>query len=433
MQDDSDLITPLEHVTRQREPSNLTRPRSTFQRPKSAFERDTGAQRPKPPSPPLLSSPHGNHFAVDLSKIRALPGLERDNLETNYSLSNTRATLTLQALALRLRSCDEEEREDALATLDEIVDGAFGEDGSRLGEDLRNVGAISLLAELLADPDQVIRQMSLRLLGNLCSDAVDARSGITKALLLPHALPIFSFVYGGDESILIVACGVLQNLTAERTWAQLAVVHGVQQRLEELVAMHRGNADGHLIVRYASGALRNITSCMPAGLHGRTGLSASTRALISQRGNEHRLEAQEQKRAMGILTKAILRVPPERRRQWQELGREHRRAKEEQEQLEASDTASVCSSSCSAATVWSYGSLLSSRPSSACSQDSCASGSPLRAVRARMDDGSGGTGPRPRPASAFARSGGGGGTFYGLRAHAGSPLHAIRGRLYNQS
>ena len=456
VQGDSDLSLPREHVALRRDESPLTRPKSAFERPKSAFERDTGAQQLKPHhgAPTRTSAPpqEGNHFAVDLSKIRALPGLEKDDPETSCDLNDLHTAMSLQGLTLRLRSCDEEEREEALATLGEIVDGAFGEDGVRLGEDLRNVGAISLLAELLADSDEFIREMSLRVLGNLCSDAVDARSAITKRLLLPHALPIFSFAYSGDESVLLLACGALQNLTADTTWARKAVAHGVQRRLEQLVASFRGKEDGHLIVRYASGALRNIAGACRAKI----GLAEATRALISQRADEHRLEALEQERAKQVLTRAILSVAPERRRRWQELGRAHKKKEEEErQQLEASDTASVCSSSCSATSAWSYGSrppsrpssafgsrpssAFGSRPSSACSQDSRASGSPLQAVRAaRSGEGSGGISPRARPASAFARSGGGGGmmggdeaNFYGLRALAGSPLHAIRGRLYH--
>ena len=57
-----------------------------------------------------------------------------------------------------------------------------------------------------------------------------------------------------DASVLLFACGALQNLCYEREWSELAVNHDVHLRLEQLV----GHEDA-MVVRYASGALQNIT------------------------------------------------------------------------------------------------------------------------------------------------------------------------------
>ena len=57
-------------------------------------------------------------------------------------------------------------------------------DGARLGQEMRANGGIALLSWLLADPNPEVQQMSLMILGNLCSDSVDANSSATKQALL---------------------------------------------------------------------------------------------------------------------------------------------------------------------------------------------------------------------------------------------------------
>ena len=48
-----------------------------------------------------------------------------------------------------LRSRFEEERDDALSTLAQMVNGAFGEDGAQLGHAMRTHGGVQLLANQL--------------------------------------------------------------------------------------------------------------------------------------------------------------------------------------------------------------------------------------------------------------------------------------------
>ena len=282
--------------------------------------------------------PPKDQISVDLCTIRALPHLLDDDDVEDLDLK-FHTEFSLKDVIQLLKSSDEMEREEAIATLAEIVDGAFGADGVRLGENLRACGGISLIAGFLADPDEAIQQMSLGIIGNLCSDAVDGNSAATKAALLPHAIAVFSFVYTHDPTTLCLACGALQNLTASSEWSELAVFHKIHLRLEKLVVAHQGDDDGH-IMRYASGALRNITSWGEQS----TSLSSLTLEAITQRAREHRIESLEQQRARAIVARAVLSIDPERRRKWQELG-----LLRKQLQLGASDTASDCSG-----TTWSY-------------------------------------------------------------------------------
>ena len=301
---------------------------------------------------------------IPLSSIRSLPSLnDVEFVDLNVdACSNPSVPQVLAWMA----SPDEEDRKEAIAILSEIVDGAFGEDGNILGDEVRRGGGISLLARFLSSPDPAIQQASLAIIGNLCSDAVDAHSAATKCELLPHAKAVFGMVYTSDLDTLCLATGALQNLTAGKAWAELAVSHHVHLRLEHLVVTHRDVDDGR-IVRYASGALRNITA---------TGALRSLQAnvqvmeAVEQRSREHRIESFRQTRARGIISRAIRRIPPARRRQRQELGLLRKR-----QHSAVGDTSSECSG-----TTWSYEigpyvrsrdvSRDGSRPASACSHGS---------------------------------------------------------------
>lgn len=158
-------------------------------------------------------------------------------------------TPSVPVLVALLRSTDEGERDDALASLAEMVDGAFGEDGEQLGLAVRANGGVALLSWLLADPSPDVQQMSLMIIGNLCSDSVDANSKETKRLLLQSggARAILSCAFTEDPAVLLFACGALQNLCFEVAWSELAVSHDVHKRLESLL-FH----EDAMIVRYAS-------------------------------------------------------------------------------------------------------------------------------------------------------------------------------------
>ena len=142
--------------------------------------------------------------SVDLSAIRSIPNLLRDEDEDDGDIEELDLNgdcLSVPMLVQLLRSPSAEEREEALASLAELVDAAFGEDGARLGMEVRAVGGLPILAWLLADPDVYAQQTSLMILGNLCSDSVDPHSKATKEALLPHARSVLSCVYTDDPGL----------------------------------------------------------------------------------------------------------------------------------------------------------------------------------------------------------------------------------------
>jgi len=312
----------------------------------------------------------GHEMLRDLSSIRRLPNLDGCDDVVEFDLTSQPETISVGEVLSLLKSVDEADREEAIAILSDMVDTAYGEDGARLGEAVREGGGVEVLARLLSDRDEVVQQAALGLIGNLCSDAVDANSVATKRALLPYARSVLSCVYTSDVATLCLACGALQNLTAERGWAEVAVSHDVHLRLEQLVVSHRDSEpEGH-IVRYSSGALRNITASGALDLRGKTTLSPLAVEAISARATRHRIESLEQQRARAVLAKAISCISPERRQQRHELGVRRRR------HTHRLDTASDCDSS----TTWSYeiGPFIrsrdqsrdGSRPASACSLDS---------------------------------------------------------------
>ena len=78
---------------------------------------------------------------------------------------------------------DPESRRAALLQLAQLVDNISGAAALELGEALRALGAIDTLAALLDADDFVLLRRALMVLANVCSDAFDARSDATKAML----------------------------------------------------------------------------------------------------------------------------------------------------------------------------------------------------------------------------------------------------------
>ena len=226
-------------------------------------------------------------------------------------------TPSVPDLIVALRSTDQVEREDALASLAEVVDTAFGEDGMAVGEEVRRSGGVALLTWLIADPCHGVQQTSLMVLGNLCSDSVDADSYLTKRLLLHCGgwRAVFSCVHTEDSAILLFAVGALQNLCFDRDWADLCVSHGVHRRLEVLLSH-----EDTLIVRYASGALQNMSRSLQL-----SDLSESAMQLVKSRSMEHRLESYRHRRALCRIAQAMRQVPEPIRRRRQERGAQRRR------------------------------------------------------------------------------------------------------------
>ena len=238
----------------------------------------------------------GSGSIATLGSIRGMPNL-LDDVERMPERPSVPSLIAL------LRSTDETERDDALASLAELVDGAFGVDGAELGLAVRANGGIALLSWLLADPSAEVQQMALMILGNLCSDSVDSNSRATKALLLQSggARALLSCVHTEDPAVLLFACGALQNLCFEPDWSELAVAHDIHIRLQGLLCH-----EDAMIVRYASGCLQNITRSLHID-----GLSELAVEAVKERNLEHRREGWLEQRARMRIARALLDIPSE--------------------------------------------------------------------------------------------------------------------------
>ena len=73
-----------------------------------------------------------------------------------------------------LTSTDPEDRIEAAGVMCEWVNSAYGDVGSALGAAMRQKGGVPVLAKLWSDHELLVKQRSLLILGNLCSDSVDA-------------------------------------------------------------------------------------------------------------------------------------------------------------------------------------------------------------------------------------------------------------------
>ena len=216
----------------------------------------------------------------------------------NGSGAQDESPLTVLEIFGLIRSKDEEDRLDGLAELSDLVDASYGDDGAALGEAVRAVGGVSLLAWLIVDPSLLVQQQALLILGNLCSDACDPNSRLTKQLLLECGAhrAIIMVIKSQDPSILLYACGTLQNLCHDDDWSRLLIAHEVEKRLEVLI-----NHEDTRVAHYAAGALKNMLTRVGKAVE-LSGLSDDALAAIEHRERDAKLTALRQKRAIRIIT-----------------------------------------------------------------------------------------------------------------------------------
>ena len=219
--------------------------------------------------------------------------------------------IPLPVLALALSSSDSEEREDATEQVAMLVGEAFGAEGATLAEMLREAGIIAQLAALVLEsqPAQV-RANALLALGNLCSDLVDSQSSKTKAVLLQVGFDalLMECVSSTEPSVVLVSCAALQNLCHDHEWAKRMVGAGVEARLEPLLK----HADPR-VVRYASGALKNLTLASASAGGRAPQLSAEASNAVRQRELEAAREAFMHKRARRAIGRGVRRMDSPKR------------------------------------------------------------------------------------------------------------------------
>lgn len=186
--------------------------------------------------------------------------------------SNTRQLEEIEArlegLPSSVRSADPS---SALEELADLIDAAEGEWATALGSFVRSAGIVSDLVDLIDHDDAEIYALAMRVLANLCSDAVDPHSSATKEVvrtyngfsrLLPHC-------YNEDPVALMYTLGAIQNLCTNIEYARM-VTPALRERICEIAEFATGAALGEniipealagLLVHYAEGILVNIAMC----------------------------------------------------------------------------------------------------------------------------------------------------------------------------
>eukprot|EP00966_Prymnesium_polylepis_P142245 3284639-Prymnesium_polylepis.1 len=108
---------------------------------------------------------------------------------------------------------------------------------------------------MLADPTTPIEvtQQVLLLLGNLCSDAVDSESYLTKTTLLSLGAERFLFKHldSPDDYTVLFTAGVLQNVCHDPEWSRRVINNGLVPKLESM--LHHPSPD---VVRTAAATPR---------------------------------------------------------------------------------------------------------------------------------------------------------------------------------
>ena len=168
---------------------------------------------------------------------------------------------------------------------------------------------MSTIALLINDASVEVQQQALLVLGNLCSDALDPNSILTKRLLLQGGADrdVTLTLYSNDVSVLLYACGCLQNLCVDDEWAKALVANEVEKRLAELL-VHQD----YRVVNYAAGAIKNLMQ--------RVGRSEELQQLppeqlaaIQKRDRDMLLQGIRYRRAIKKLVQFARNIPPERR------------------------------------------------------------------------------------------------------------------------
>lgn len=213
----------------------------------------------------------------------------------------------VQALIAASRSPDESVRLAALADMAAVVSEAQGDEGLTVGQAFRVHGGVKELALALVEPTP-FKLQALLVLANLCSAAVDASSAQTKSELLAccGAQPITACLHSEDEDVLVMACGLLQNLCHSQAWARATQKHG---GVPEALLSH----PSPLVVQYASGAWTNIVRCYEAAGEPTPALSSSDNDAARHLETELSVESMRRRHAYRVLSRGVKGMSAEAR------------------------------------------------------------------------------------------------------------------------
>ena len=187
-------------------------------------------------------------------------GADKDSLPP-LEAADAEIEARLEGLPSSLRSADPT---SALEELAKLIDAAEGDWASALGRYARSAGIIAVLVELVGHDDAEICALTIRVLGNLCSDAVDPQSGATKEVVREHNgfSRLLPHCYNEDLVALMYALGAIQNLCTSTEYTKM-LTPPLRERIREVAESSRAAFDGGmpqagLLAHYAEGILINI-------------------------------------------------------------------------------------------------------------------------------------------------------------------------------
>lgn len=149
---------------------------------------------------------------------------------------------------------DPESQAEAVKQLAEIIDEAEGERAQAVGAAIRDFGCLAPLIEMLSREET--QQDALRVIGNLASEAVDARAEETKTLLreLNGFDAVLPLIFSSSEPTLVYALGAVQNLCTRPEYAEHVRATGADAKLRVLETQGRTDILRH----FAAGCLANM-------------------------------------------------------------------------------------------------------------------------------------------------------------------------------
>ena len=155
------------------------------------------------------------------------------------------------------RGADEEEKLAACMELAKYVNNAFGYEASKLGSHLRFTKGLAFILQLLYEGQAPIQRIGLMVLSNLCSDAFDPLSNLTKKQVLNAQIfeRIKDFVYSGDQVAQTYAVAPAESLQGGRLRQAVALLPLTEEL--ELVTV----SPPHLR-KFAAGALFNAVEAV---------------------------------------------------------------------------------------------------------------------------------------------------------------------------
>jgi hypothetical protein len=198
---------------------------------------------------------------------------------------------SIPGILARLDSNSEAVRAEGTLLLAMLLENVTGQQARLLGEFLREACALELLVEQLDEHDMLTVQRTLMILGNLCSDSVDANSALTKQALLGTAALNRIVMHMEDPvpATRLYAVAALQNIVVDEALALAAIEEGAVRAIERVVkgmqppsrppnAEDAGSDESECIYYFASGAPHRPARRSRRASLARLGLPSRSRA-----------------------------------------------------------------------------------------------------------------------------------------------------------